>query len=156
MDRNFLGYHLITAILDAGGHLIMRVKSGINLPVTGDGWLPDGSRLTYLDEPGHHRAAGRLPLRVAGHNVVLPGTSGDVSETCTIAAALLDHRDADAATLRAAYPMRWAASETTTGENKTTVTGARPGDHPVTALRRARPHLPGILGLAGRHPARPR
>ena len=57
MDRNFLGYHLITAILDAGGHLIMRVKSGINLPVTEGGWLPDGSRLTYLDEPGHHRVA---------------------------------------------------------------------------------------------------
>ncbi len=34
MDRNFLGYHLITAILDAGGHLIMRVRAGRNLPVT--------------------------------------------------------------------------------------------------------------------------
>ena len=32
MDRKFLGYHLITAILDAGGNLIMRVKAAINLP----------------------------------------------------------------------------------------------------------------------------
>jgi hypothetical protein len=47
----------------AGGHLITRVKSGISLPVTEGGWLPDGSRLTYLDEPGHHRVADRRPLR---------------------------------------------------------------------------------------------
>jgi hypothetical protein len=139
MDRNFLGYHLITAILDAGGHLIMRVKSGINLPVTKDGWLPDGSRLTYLDEPGHHRVADRLPPRVAEHNAELPGTSGDVSETCTIATTLLDHREADAETLRAAYPMRWSASETTIGENKTTVTGAGPATTPC--LRSGEPEL---------------
>jgi hypothetical protein len=108
----------------------MRVKSGINLPVTEGGWLPDGSRLTYLDEPGHHRVADRLPLRVAEHNAELPGTSGDVSETCTIATTLLDHPDADAETLRTAYPMRWSASETTIGENKTTVTGAGPATTP--------------------------
>jgi hypothetical protein len=139
MDRNFLGYHLITAILDAGGHLIMRVKSGINLPVTQDGWLPDGSRLTYLDEPGHHKVADRLPLRVAEHNVVLPGTDGDVSETYTIATTLLDHQAADADTLRTAYPMRWSASETTIGENKTTVTGAGPATTPC--LRSGEPGL---------------
>jgi len=139
MDRNFLGYHLITAILDAGGHLIMRVRAGISLPVTEDGWLPDGSRLTYLDEPGYHRVADRLPLRVAEHNVVLPGTDGEVSETYTIATTLLDHREADAETLRAAYPMRWSASETTIGENKTTVTGAGPATTPC--LRSGEPDL---------------
>ena len=139
MDRNFLGYHLITAILDAGGHLIMRVKSGINLPVTAGGWLPDGSRLTYLDEPARHRAGDRLPLRVAEHNVVLPGSGGEVSETYTIATTLLDHRAADAEVLRAAYPMRWSASETTIGENKTTVTGAGPATTPC--LRSGEPEL---------------
>src|SRR5260370_19679719 len=55
MDRNFLGYHLITAILDAGGHLIMRVRAGISLPVTGGGGLPDRSPLTHLDEPARPR-----------------------------------------------------------------------------------------------------
>ena len=141
MDRNFLGYHLITAILDAGGHLIMRVRAGINLPVTGDGWLPDGSRLTYLDEPARHRASDRLPLRVAEHNVALPGSDGgEVSETYTIATTLLDHQAADAEALRAAYPMRWSASETTIGENKTTVTGpARP---PPRACAPANPNSP--------------
>jgi hypothetical protein len=69
------------AVLDAGGHLIMRVRAGINLPVIPGGWLPGGSRMTYLDEPGHHKVADRLPLRVAEHNVALPGTSGDVSQT---------------------------------------------------------------------------
>ena len=138
MDRNFLGYHLITAILDAGGHLIMRVRAGISLPVTGDGWLPDGSRLTYLDEPARHRAADRLPLRVAEHNVVLPGSDGgQVSETYTIATTLLDHQAADADALRAAYPMRWSASETTIGENKTTVTG--PARRPPRACAPASP-----------------
>lgn len=31
-DRNFPGHDLITATLDAGGHVIARVKAGIALP----------------------------------------------------------------------------------------------------------------------------
>jgi len=140
MDRNFLGYELITAILDAGGHLIMRVKDGISLPLIPDGWLPDGSRMTYLNEPDRRRACDRLPLRVAEHNVVLPGSdNGEVSETYTIATTLLDHQAADAETLRNAYTMRWTASETTIGENKTTVTGAGPATSPC--LRSGEPAL---------------
>ena len=34
-DRNFPGYDLITAILQAGGHVIARVKEGISLPSDG-------------------------------------------------------------------------------------------------------------------------
>jgi len=140
MDRNFLGYELITAILDAGGHLIMRVKDGISLPLTPGGWLPDGSRMTYLNEPDRHRACDRLPLRVAEHNVVLPcSEKGEVSETYTIATTLLDHQAADAETLRTACTMRWTASETTIGENKTTVTGAGPATTPC--LRSGEPAL---------------
>ena len=140
MDRNFLGYELITAILDAGGHLIMRVKDGISLPLIPGGWLPDGSRMTYLNEPDRRRACDRLPLRVAEHNVVLPGSGkGEVSETYTIATTLLDHQGADAGTLRQAYTMRWTALETTIGENKTTVTGAGPATTPC--LRSGEPGL---------------
>jgi hypothetical protein len=143
MDRNFPGHELITAILDAGGHLVMRVKAGISLPVTDGGWLADGSRVTYLNEPRHHRVAGRLPLRVVEHNAELPGTSepgdGQVSETYTIATTLMDHELAPAEALRAAYPMRWPASETTIGENKSTLTGAGPATTPC--LRSKSPDL---------------
>ncbi len=140
MDRNFLGYEVITAILDAGGHLIMRVRDGISLPLISGGWLPDGSRMTYLNEPERHRACDRLPLRVAEHNVVLPcSETGEVSETYTIATTLLDHQAADTETLRNAYTMRWTASETTIGENKATVTGAGPATTPC--LRSGEPAL---------------
>ena len=55
-DRNFPGHAIITAILDAGGYVVARVKSGIALPVTPAGWLPDGSRTTYLNaRPGRRR-----------------------------------------------------------------------------------------------------
>lgn len=71
--------------------------------------------------------------------MVLPGSDGEVSETYTIATTPLDHRAADAGALRAAYPMRWSASETTIGENKTTVTGAGPATTPC--LRSGEPAL---------------
>ena len=42
-DRNFPGYDLITAILDAGGHVVARVSATVALPpAPGGGWLPDG------------------------------------------------------------------------------------------------------------------
>ena len=51
--RNFPGYDLITAIPAAGAHVIARVKEGIPLPSDGPdrGWLPDGSRMTWLMIP---------------------------------------------------------------------------------------------------------
>ena len=60
-DRKFPGYDLITAILHAGGHVIARVKEGISLPFDREdrGWLPDGSRLTWLNAPA--RSCGRDP-----------------------------------------------------------------------------------------------
>jgi len=61
-DRNFPGYDLITAILDAGGHVVARVKAGISLPAEpGGGWLPDGSRVTWLNAP-----SGKEEDRLAG------------------------------------------------------------------------------------------
>jgi hypothetical protein len=99
-DRNFPGHDLITAILDAGGHVIARVKAGIALPFEDGparGWLADGSRMTWLNAPTGKKQ-DRLPVRAAEHNVVFPAGCGkdEVSETCTIITTLLDHEEAPA------------------------------------------------------------
>jgi len=124
-DRNFPGYDLIQAILDAGGHVVARVKAGISLPAgPGGGWLPDGSRLTWLNAPSGKKE-DRLPVRAAEHNAVLPCGDGEaVSETCTLITTLPDHRAAPANAVRETYLTRWSASETTFGQDKATITGA--------------------------------
>jgi len=125
-DRNFPGHKIITAILDAGGHVVARAKSDLALPLApgGGGWLPDGSRLSWLNAPGG-KISDRLPVRVAEHNAVLPcGDGGEVSETCTLITTLLDHEAVSADQVRGAYQSRWPASETTFGEDKATIAGA--------------------------------
>jgi len=124
-DRNFPGHELITAILDAGGHVVARVSATVALPLEpGGGWLPDGSRMTWLNAPSGKKA-DRLPVRAAEHNVVLPGGDGqEASETCTVITTLLDHEAAPADQVRETYLTRWSASETTFGEDKATITGA--------------------------------
>jgi Insertion element 4 transposase N-terminal len=125
-DRNFPGYDLIKAILDAGGHVVARVSATVALPLEpGGGWLPDGSRRTWLNAPSG-RKEDRLPVRVTEHNAVMPSGDGkdEVSETCTIITTLLDHEAAPADQVRDTYLTRWSASETTFGEDKTTITGA--------------------------------
>jgi len=143
-DRNFPGYDLIMAILEAGGHVIARVKQGISLPLEegpARGWLPDGSRLTWLNAPSGKKE-DRIPVRAAEHNAILPrgdGT-GEVSETCTVITTFLDHRAASADQVRETYLTRWSASETTFGEDKATITGAgNRTSGPV--LRSGRPRL---------------
>src|SRR5216683_93374 len=127
-DRNFPGHELITAILDAGGHVIARAKEGISLDfedVPDRGWLPDGSRMTWLNAPSG-KEADRLPVRVAEHSALMPAGDGkeEASETCTVITTLLDHEAAPADAVRETYLTRWSASETTFGEDKTTITGA--------------------------------
>src|SRR5450755_4476025 len=124
-DRNFPGHELITAILDAGGHVVARVKAGISLPMAGGGgWLPDGSRLTWLNAPSGKKE-DRLPVRAAEHNAVLPcGGGREVPETCTVITTLPDHEAAPAEAVRETYLTRWSASETTFGEDKATIAGA--------------------------------
>jgi hypothetical protein len=125
-DRNFPGYDLITAIVAAGGHVVARVKEGISLPFDGQGhgWLPDGSRVTWLNAPSG-KEEDRLAVRAAEHNAVLPcGGGEEVSQTCTLITTLLDHQAAPAEAVQEAYLTRWSASETTFGEDKATITGA--------------------------------
>jgi hypothetical protein len=142
-DRNFPGRDLILAILQAGSHVVARVKEGIALPLAGGpdgGWLPDGSRMTWLNAPSG-RKADRLPVRAAEHNAALPGGDGtQVSETCTIITTLLDHIAAPADAVRDACMTRWSASETTFGEDKSAIAGAgNRTSGPV--LRSGRPRL---------------
>jgi len=114
-DRNFPGHELITAILDAGGHVVARVSATVALPLEpGGGWLPDGSRLTWLNAPSGKKE-DRLPVRAAEHNAVLARGDGteEVSETCTVITTLLDHGTAPADQVRDTYLTRWSASETT-------------------------------------------
>ena len=110
----------------ADGHVVARVKEGISLPLQpGGGWLPDGSRMTWLNAPSG-KTHDRLPVRAAEHNAVLPrGDGEEVSETCTLITTLLDHQAAPADMVQEAYLTRWSASETTFGEDKTAITGAR-------------------------------
>ena len=125
-DRNFPGHELITAILDAGGHVIARVSATVALPLgEGGGWLPDGSRMTWLNAPSGKKQ-DRLPVRAAEHNVIMASGDGkeEASETCTVITTLLDHEAAPADAVRDTYLTRWSASETTFGEDKTTITGA--------------------------------
>ena len=127
-DRNFPGYGLVSAVLLADGQVIARVREGITLPFAeapDRGWLPDGSRVSWLNAPSG-RKEDRLPVRVTEHNAVMPGPdgTGQVSETCTIITTLLDHRAVPADAVRDAYLTRWSASETTFGEDKATIAGA--------------------------------
>ena len=124
-DRNFPGYDLVSAIVNAGGHVVARVKARIALPLAeGGGWLPDGSRMTWLNAPSGKKE-DRLGVRAAEHNAALPcGDGREVSETCTLITTLLDHQAAPADAVREAYLTRWSAAETTFGEDKTTITGA--------------------------------
>lgn len=143
-DRNFPGYDLITAILEAGGHVIARVKAGIALPFEdgpGRGWLPGGSRMTWQNAPSG-REAGRLPVRAAEHNALFPAGCGkqEVSETCTVITTLLDHAEATADPVREAYLTRRGAGETPSGQDKATIAGAgKRTSGPV--LRSGRPRL---------------
>ncbi len=148
-DRNFPGYDLVTAILLAGGQVIARVREGIALPFQegpGQGWLPDGSRLSWLNAPSGKKE-DRLPVRVTGHSVIMPAAGGkeEVSGTCTVITTLLDHRAAPADQVRDAYLTRWSASETTFGENK------RPSPAPGTAPA-ARSCGPGPRGWSSPRP----
>ena len=101
------------------------MSATVALPLEpGGGWLPDGSRLTWLNAPSGKKQ-DRLPVRAAEHNVILPcGDGKEVSETCTVITTLLDHEAAPADQVRETYLTRWSASETTFGEDKATIAGA--------------------------------
>jgi hypothetical protein len=132
VDRNFPGHDLIVDIRRCGADLIMRIKAGITL--TRVRWLPDGSYLAYLTAPDGKSV---LMLRVVEYTAVLPGR--ETPELVCLATTLLDEGRYPADAVRDAYPQRWVASETTIGENKSTVTDAGPSRGPI--LRSGEPEL---------------
>jgi hypothetical protein len=125
-DRCFPGHGLVAEIRTAGGHIVARASATLSLPMDDDGgWLPDGSRLSWLNAPSGKKE-DRIRIRVCEHNAIMPGPGGDdqVSETCTLITTVLGWEAAPADQVRDAYIARWSASETTFGEDKTTITGA--------------------------------
>jgi hypothetical protein len=128
MDRNFPGWDLIDRIRQCGAHLVMRIKAGITLDLIE--WLPDGSYLAWLGKE-HPRL-----VRVVEYDV---DVEGGVSELFCLATTLLDAHAYPADKICQVYPQRWAASETTIGENKTLVTDAGPSRGPI--LRSGEPDL---------------
>ena len=78
-DRNFPGDDLITAILQAGGHVIARVKEGISLPFDGPLRLAARRIPHDLAERAIGQEAGPVPVRAAEHNVTLPSGTGSKS-----------------------------------------------------------------------------
>jgi hypothetical protein len=132
VDRNFPGHDLIVEVKARGADLIMRMKAGVAL--TRVRWLPDGSYLACLTAPDGNSV---LMLRVVEYTPVLPGR--DDAELVCLATTLLDHERYPFEAVRDAYPERWVASETTIGENKSTITGAGPSVGPM--LRSGEPML---------------
>lgn len=130
VDSNFLGHQLIGKIRTAGAHLVMRIKAGIT--VRRLEWLPDGSYLAQLG------VGNPIIVRVVEYNVSLPGTD-DVSELFCLATTLTDWQTYPAEAICQVYPHRWVASETTIGENKSTITDAGPSRGPI--LRSGEPAL---------------
>lgn len=125
-DRLFPGHGLVSQILAAGGDVIARASATLSLPMDPDGgWLPDGSRLSWLNAPSG-KDGDRIRIRVCEHSVIMPGKDGTetVSETCTLLTTILNWEDAPADQVRDAYVSRWSASETTFGEDKSTIAGA--------------------------------
>ena len=119
MDRNFPGVPRIKAVLAAGSHVLIRVKSDLRLPRIGP-TLPDGSYLATISGGGH-----TLIVRVIEYHITLAGTT--TPELFCLITDLLDPITHPAPLLAGAYRWRWDGSETALREAKSTLHGAGPG-----------------------------
>lgn len=133
-DRNFWSHDVIEKIhrRGKGAHFVIRIKEGIRLPVVTR--LSEGDYLSYVPSPdGKHR----VTVRVTEYDVVK--TDGELSELFCLAHTFLDPTEYPKEDIAALYPHRWSASETTIGENKSTITDAGPSRGPI--LRSEAPTL---------------
>lgn len=134
VDRNFLSWAFVRAAHRGGqgAHLVARAKDGLKLPIVQR--LGDGEYLSYLRSPDRR---SRQTVRVIEYDVTQP--DGTLSQLFCLVTTLLDPARHPAADIRELYPQRWSASETTIGENKSTITNAGPSCGPI--LRSTRPDL---------------
>jgi len=113
------GVPRIKAVLAAGSHVLIRVKSDLRLPQIGP-TLPDGSYQATISGGGH-----TLIVRVIEYHVTLAGTT--TPELFCLITDLLDPIAHPAHLLAKAYRWRWDGSETALREAKSTLHGAGPG-----------------------------
>jgi hypothetical protein len=131
MDRNFPGVPRIKDMLEAGTHVLIRVRDGITLRRAGD-FLPDGSYLAEISGGGI-----TLTVRVIEYTVAVAGR--DAPELFCLITDLHDHDTYPARQLAQAYHWRWIGSETCLKEAKSAISGAGPSTGPM--LRSGSPPL---------------
>jgi len=134
LDRNFPGVPRIAAMLAAGTHVLIRVKSDIALPRIGDSFAKDGSYLATLSGSGT-----TLTVRVIEYHVSIDGAT--TPELFCLITDLLDDTEHPAALLAAAYRWRWDGSETALREAKSTINNAGPATGAIL-----RSHSPDLIG----------
>lgn len=126
-DRGFLSYEDLRAIIDAGSHTVLRVKSDVDLPVLAV--LPDGSYLSRIAEPGASRRMRRkrlpvkdipgIPVRVIEYSVAAEDEDGGaVSEVFALVTTLTDHEAYPIEDFPDLYHDRWQI-ETAIGDVET-------------------------------------
>ena len=117
-DRGLYSYHLLSGIVERGADVCMRVTATLDLPVLG--WLPDGSYVSYIAEPGA-KAKARSKLKSGAVSITgLPGmpvrvveyevpNRGDESkrELFALVTNLTDPAEITSVDLAEAYHERW-------------------------------------------------
>jgi Insertion element 4 transposase N-terminal/Transposase DDE domain len=117
-DAGLYSYQSLRLIIDARADAIFRVGANVGLPLVQ--WLPDGSYLSYITEPGeksrHYRKIRNgnakatdypgTPVRVVDYEVT---DRGDRGEIITLVTTIMDPGDVTAVELAAAYHERWEA-----------------------------------------------
>lgn len=111
-DRNFAAQGLIAAVVDTGAELLIRVKTGRNLPVCRR--LRDGSYVSRI---------GLVEVRVISCEITIATTAGRRSGIYRLVTTILDP-DCTAAEIVTLYHQRWEI-ETAFLELKQTILGGR-------------------------------
>ena len=120
-DANFACYELWRDAAAAGAQLLWRAGAQLGLPVLEV--LPDGTYLSRLRVPRKLRKQGAADITVRVIEYHLQDASGQVTETFTLIATLLDPEAAPARELAELYHARWQV-ETAIGAFKTGMKGA--------------------------------